>query len=363
MMTLTHVVPRPGGLDGGVFAFAQRLACAIQSHVGIRNRLLLVGDEPHSPPQCAGVEAELMTAGSAAALTRGLGEEPGAALVHYANYGYARRGCPAYLASALEGWKRRCEQARVVTYFHEVFATGAPWHSSFWLAPLQRSIARRVARASDGLVTSLELYASFLRPWAEGKPVLVEPVFSTIGEPDTLVPLAHRRRRLVIFGGGGTRERAYGELRQSLELTCRVLEIAEVIDIGPPLEMMKPELGVGALRCLGKMPAGGVGEILAGSVAGFLAYPPSFLSKSTVFAAYCAHGVLPVCAWHRQDAGGDLRPGEHYWRPTGEETADWTSLARIAERARAWYRRHDLRSQVRLLAPLLALPETRLHRA
>ena len=43
--------------------------------------------------------------------------------------------------------------------------------------------------------------------------------------------------------------------------------------------------------------------LLLGSLAGFCSYPPAFLPKSTVFAAYCAHGLLPVCAGRRPPGG------------------------------------------------------------
>lgn len=79
-------------------------------------------------------------------------------------------------------------------------------------------------------------------------------------------------------------------------------------------------------------------DLLLGSAAGFLAYPPPFLPKSTIFASYCAHGMLPVCAWH----GGRL-----YWTGEGDPQE-------IASSAREWYSGHTLARQAERFRDLLA---------
>ncbi len=95
--------------------------------------------------------------------------------------------------------------------------------------------------------------------------------------------------------------------------------------------------------------------ILLGCYAGFLAYPPPFLAKSTVFAAYCAHGLVPVCAWPRPgrepSAAGERPP---FWAP-GEQPPP-ADPAELAARARAWYAGHDLERQTAALGALLGIP-------
>jgi hypothetical protein len=75
-----------------------------------------------------------------------------------------------------------------------------------------------------------------------------------------------------------------------------------------------------------------VSRLLLDSFAGFLAYPSAFLGKSTIFAAYCAHGLLPV------------QPGEKAEPGVAQERA--TS-------AREWYLRHSLARQADQLLGLL----------
>jgi hypothetical protein len=288
-----------------------------------------------------GISTRFLTAEEGGLARRLEGAEEDAVLLHYANYGYQRRGCPFWLPGAL----RRCcrgGRRRLVTVFHEVYATGPPWRSSFWTQPFQRRIAAAVARESDALVTSLDLYVRRIGPAAAGK-VSVTPVFSTVGEPPEPPPLASRARRMVLFGGRGARGRAYGELRRELLAACRSLGIEEIADVGPPLEENAAAVDGFPVRRLGVLPEAEVGELLGSSLAGFVAYPAFFLPKSTIFAAYCAHGVLPVQAWRRRSRAGGSAP---VWR--GGDPQETASAAR------AWYAGHSLDRQAERFRELLA---------
>src|SRR5437879_828476 len=53
-------------------------------------------------------------------------------LLHYVGYGYEKRGCPFWLVNGLEAWRKAQSSRRLVTMFHELFASGPPWRSSFW---------------------------------------------------------------------------------------------------------------------------------------------------------------------------------------------------------------------------------------
>ena len=228
-----------------------------------------------------------------------------AVLLHYANYGYQPRGCPAWLVDGLARWRPR-HRGRLVTMFHEIAATGPPWRSSFWLSPRQRRLAAALARLSEGLTTSLEIHRRMLLSWVPDREVAVLPVFSTVGEPSAPPPLAARARRLVVFGGPGTRARAYRELGPALALACRTLGIEEICDIGPdngpgwPDDRRRPPRARAPAG--GSCPAPRSASCWPAPWPGSSATPRRSSPKSTIFAAYCAHGVLPVCAWPRPDA-------------------------------------------------------------
>lgn len=335
-MRIVQIVPRLAPPPEGVGGYAEALAGALRGR-GVETRFV-VGD-----PTWEGLSEELAASPVAARTAGALIEElDGAAvLLHYVSYGYERRGCPLWLVEALARWRRGGRERRLVTVFHEVYATGPPWRSSFWLSPLQRKLAATLARESAALATSLELYGRLLRPWARGKKVAVLPVFSTVGEPAEAPPLGERSRRMVVFGSAGVRGRAYSRALPALAAACAALEIEEILDAGAAASPPPPaEVGGAPVRQLGVVPAPELSGLLLGSMAGFLAYPPGFLAKSTIFAAYCSHGVLPVCSWHRAAPREEPEEGRHYWRPEGARAP--RDPQKIAAQARSWYAGHSL---------------------
>jgi hypothetical protein len=323
-----QIVPHLPPPFEGVGTYAAALAGAL----GEESRFL-VGD-----PDWAGAAdgSRAVAARTAADLLAGIGEAD-AVLLHYANYGYQARGCPDWLVAGMERWS-----GRLVTVFHEVCAAGPPWRSSFWLRPAQRRLAAALVRRSEALATTLDVYAGLLRPWAEGREIAVLPVFSTVGEPAELPPFGERARRIVVFGGAGVRGRAYGPFLPALARAASAIAAEEIWDIGPPLPL-PAKAGEIPIRPLGVLAAGEVGAILLASAAGFLAYPPGFLPKSTIFAAYCAHGALPLCAWEPSLDGAPLP----LWRGEGDP-------APLAAAAQGWYAGHSLRLQAERFRSLLA---------
>lgn len=312
-MTVFQIVPRLPPPFEGVGTYASALAGALERR-GIATRF--VTGEAQTPE----------------ALLEGL-RGADTALLHYANYGFQSRGCPLWLVEGLDRW--RTPGRRLVTFFHEVWATGPPWRSSFWLFPVQRRLATRVARLSAAVATSLERYGEMLHGEAE-----VMPVFSTVGEPAVVPPLAERARRIVVFGGAGARRRTWGRFLPDLAAAVRSLEVEEIWDVGPPVAV--PATAGGApVRALGVLAPSEVSHLLLGSAAGFLAYPPDFLPKSTIFAAYCAHGMAPVCAWDGP------APGALCWNVAGDPQA-------AASAARDWYAGHSLERQAERFERLLA---------
>ena len=319
-MKLLQVVPRLPPPEEGVGSYALALGEALRERFGIESRFLETADRPQA-----------------------ISANEDAVLLHYANYGYQRRGCPFWLSREV----RRLAPRRLVTIFHEVYATGPPWRSSFWTMPLQKGIAASVARASDALVTSLDLYSRRIGSAASPEKTVVTPVFSTLGEPDDPPPLAGRSPRLVVFGGRGARGRAYGEVRPALEAACRELGIEEIADVGPETVVPPSIAGVPVHR-LGPLPASEASALLLDARAGFVAYPAFFLPKSTIFAAYCAHGLLPVCHWPKPVREGEVRAGMHYANDPIPEAAQG-----IASSAHAWYLAHRLSRQAETFRGLL----------
>jgi len=274
-------------------------------------------------------------------------------LLHYANYGYEKRGCPLWLLQGLRKWLAGQPERRLVTMFHELYAHGKPWQSSFWTHPLQKAICRSTARASYGTVSNRLVSTEILGWMRGGRDVYHMPVYSNIGEPKELPDFATRKRRLILFGGEGWRRKALGPDLADLKAACLRWEIEEGIEIGPGTT---PDADVGIpWRKLGPRPAAEVSEWMNSSMLGFICYTSDYLEKSGVFAAYAAHGLVPVLpnSCMLPDTCG-VTPGHHFLSPahlTGEQGDKL--LENVSCAIFNWYQDHRSERQSDVFAQLL----------
>jgi len=279
--------------------------------------------------------------------------ETGVLLLHYVNYGYDARGCPSWLIEALARWRGDSRDRRLLVYFHEIYATGPPWRSSFWLFPRQRSLALRLAQCADAVLTSNELYADILNRWSRTAATVL-PMVSGVGEPDHIPRQTTRRRELIVFGGTGLRRRVYSGFVDAVRQTCSALDIERIVDIGEEIGECPNRIGPFSIERLGSVSSLVVSDRLRHARAGFLVYPQALLAKSTVYAAYCAHGVPTVCPTGTGPVQGLIspRPGIHF--ASNARGISATSLQAIADQALAWYRMHNLEKHTATIAAALA---------
>lgn len=358
-MHITAIVPRlPPAIDG-LGDYGLHLAHQLYQEFGWTTEFI-VGDPSWSgKTMVEGFAVRNLKAHSATALLNLLpqGEMGEAiALLHYVGYGYARRGCPVWLVEGLERWQHDSKANRLVTLFHELYAFGPIWTSAFWTSPLQRILASRLAQLSDRLLTSKQDYAQKLHQLSRGKHSHIPaiPVFSTIGEPDSLLPLIERPRRLIVFGGIGPRTRVYQRSRLALAHACRSLSISEIYDIGPALGFEVNWVNDIPVTHLGIKTSAEISHLLSHAAIGFFDYPLEYLAKSTIFAAYCAHGMLPIGSTYTGRNQDGLQAGKHYLlADQHQECMDWVVGQAIANHAHAWYQTHCLRIQAQTFATFL----------
>jgi hypothetical protein len=321
---------------------------------------------------------------------------PTTVLLHYVGYGYEKRGCPVWLVRGLEKWRKQKAESRnqsgnqpgeigglmecgtvstgqaisqakevggqkpnpisdvsvsafsfsaerrLVTMFHELYAFGPPWRSSFWTSPLQSWIAKTLARRSEQRITNRAASATWLAA-ASHHPmnaISALPVFSNVGEPEELPDWEERPPRLIVFGSASQRRKVYFECKADLEKVCQAMGLNEIVDIGAPFEI--PPLSV-RLTQRGILSAQAVSREMLAARTGFFAYPAPFLGKSTIFAAYAAHGLVPV-TFSANRAGNEdgLKAGEHYLFAS-EARGDGAGT--IARNAHGWYQAHDTKAQ------------------
>jgi hypothetical protein len=177
--------------------------------------------------------------------------------------------------------------------------------------------------------------------------------FSNVGEPSFILPLEKRDRRIVVFGTAQTRQRVYVTHAKSLFELCHVLGITEICDIGVPHELsLIPPKGIHITE-MGVQSADQISEILSHSLAGFIDYShsPGTLGKSGVFAAYCAHGLLPVSSQPLQSEADGVGLDHHYVALQSHlQDLSLSQLQAIADRAFTWYSSHNLRECAKVFA-------------
>lgn len=357
-MKLVSIVPRFFPLIDGIGDYALGHARLLREASGIDTRFIVADPEWRGADSVEGFEITHLARRFASDLIDILPKAPDETVVlHYEGYGYAKRGCPVWLVTALERWRKENRERRLITMFHELYANGPPWTSSFWLSPLQKKLTTQLARLSDGWSTSLESYSRIIQKMSgqDSSAANHLAVFSSIGEPPSAPLLNQRRRRLVVFGTPGRRIAVYRRSMADLNRICRALAIEEVLDIGQSIDS---EVFRGLLvrsSVLGPLSNEAVSEILLDSVAGVIDYPASLLAKSTIFGAYCSHRIIPIVA-NTGDAlhADSLETDRHYWLSTvASEQMSIASGQLIADHAFDWYQTHNLEVHARTLAAWL----------
>ncbi|MGB3296356.1 MAG: hypothetical protein WBB01_25500 [Phormidesmis sp.] len=366
-MRIVQIVPRLPPVIDGVGDYAYRLAQQMRQDFDIQTHFIVGDPNWIGPSDLGGFSVSRLSRRSASDLRLVLKHQPSAIIfLHYVSYGYAKRGCPNWLVNALNQWHASNSNARLVTMFHEVYASGSPWTSSFWLLPLQKKLIFRLTQLSNACFTNRQEYAQRLQRLNSKKTfqAAVLPVFSNIGELTQASPLAERSKRLVIFGSRNARLWAYEQCLSTLNQICADLDIQEICDIGVPTGLsFSNQIDVPVIE-KGICSAQEVSAILANSIASFSNFPPpSFFAKSTVFAAYCAHKLIPITAFPDAPITDGLQSGTHYWsmhQPT--KKLSLTVAQTIADQAYDWYQNHTLSKQAVVFAYHFHIPSIALEK-
>jgi hypothetical protein len=344
MNRLRVIVPAFPPMPSGVGDYALFLARGFRDRGEFDSSFIVANPRWDGDPDHEGFSATAFPQRNAAALAKLLSEDDSPVLLHYSGYGYQQRGVPIWLWRGLRQW-RRATNGRIVTMLHEVSASGPPWTSAFWLGPLQHWIAGRLVYRSTAVITNREASAGAADRFRHHREPLtrVVPIFSTIGEPTQVRPLAQRSRRVVVFGSAPWRIQAYTDYRLSLEKTIRAFGATEVADIGPRCGIEPKNLAGATVRAWGRLEADEVLAIMSDSIAGFVCYPADYLAKSGIFNSYCTTGMVPVTPDRRRPALDGLVPGKHFLlvgeNPLCDDPGRWQS---VADAAREWYSGHSL---------------------
>jgi hypothetical protein len=315
--------------------------------------IILVMKQPGGVTDYAQVVADHMTVPvRVQAFEPGMQLPDGAAvLLNYSGYGYAKRGAPLHLLA----WARRnrARMRRFGVFFHELYATGKPTSSAFWLSPAQRYVASRLARMCDFWLTNIEESEGWLLRHAGQLPHRRLAIPSNIGEAASFG--TERRPVAVVFGSASLRVLTYRAAGDALFRWAGEQGV-EIHDIGSPIT--EPDVAEALQRhgvvAHGRLETEEIHGIMGGALFGLTRYPPRFAAKSGVLAAYCAHGMVPILLADTHGAFDGLRAGEQYLHGIPERAVSPQDIARIGRNGFNWYQGHCVDAHARATVELLS---------
>ncbi|NEP56477.1 MAG: hypothetical protein F6K31_05560 [Symploca sp. SIO2G7] len=347
---LVQITPKlPPEMDGiGDYAF--KLAEGLSEHHKILTHFLACAEDFKPAPNIKNFSIIKLPNHKPQAILSVLPKNTDLVLLHYSEYMYEPKyGTPFWLVEALAAAKQQ-QKFKLLVMFHEL-----PYfflHKRLYLLPFQYFVASRLAKIADIVVTNNSGSQAALETFLNCS-VKSIPVFSNIGEPNHLPSLVKRKRRLVVFGTPLRRGRIYQKrARAKLINICRLLKIEEIIDIGSPVSLKIPEIKGVPVVCMGRQSAQDVSSLLLNSLAG-IAYSNdnSRLSKSGVFATYCAHGVVPVITHDKSSPADGLEVGKNFlFAGNQSQSIELESLQIIADNAYEWYQNHTQAKNVEAFA-------------
>ena len=350
MNRILQIVPRvPGGLDG-VGDYALTLAAKFRDK--FQCATAFATPDASSSTTVRGFEVR-----SLARVCNHV-QEFDHILLHYVNYGYQKRGIPFGLLSILRRVRRQ-HRGKLVTIFHELYASGPPWRSEFWLQPLQIYLAKSIARLSDECIVSSEDFLRELQRLVPNAPAHLHPVPSGLEEPALSAgQIADRDpHRWVIVGGTVLVERSLRSFCENLRRIPDSIAPRTLIVVGghnnPRTRSLLTDLVVES-SYHPEITAADASQILQTCSFAWLDYfhrPDvafSMILKSSAYAAACAHGIIPVFP-HRGSPisiNDEPLPGPFFVEPNACETPDGQDRAKVAMQIYDWYSRHASSNQL-----------------
>lgn len=344
-MTILQIVPRSPGSPDGVGDYALTVARKLLAAYG--HKTIFAAHQSASAATGGDFEIVPLVSPATSGLPR---REHDRVILHFVNYGYQKRGVPFWLLPVLRDLHSQCRGAWL-SIFHELYASGPPWKSAFWLRPLQIQIAKSISRMSDACIVSSEASRAQLKQLTPSAKVSVHPVVSNFGEPAlSAEQIIHRDpHRWVICGGTALVERSLRSFREILNQIPDTFSPRELFVLGgndnPATRSLLVDLANIQCDYRPQIPATQASQVLSTASFAWIDYfhrpdvPTAVALKSTAFVAACAHAVVPVFP-HRGSAislHGDRLPGPYFIDRRQSELPQ--DRAAIASEIYAWYQR------------------------
>ncbi len=337
-----QLLPRaPGSLDG-VGDYALKMARGLRDEHGIDS--VFIAQETSSDSRIEDFSTFPMAEFCRARAPR---ETCDGIIVHYVNYGFQKRGVPLTLAGFLKQLRRECGAALLVI-FHELFASGPPWRSEFWLQPLQKKIARDVACLADARLISCDSMRRQLEKLCPERSATVQPVTSTWGEPkfDDAQLRGRDPHCWMVCGGTALLERSLRSFLKTVsaipdEFAPRKLSVVGGA-FNPHIRALLNTPSKFSSEYFPEVTPEAAAPMFAEAAFAWVDYfasgnvPGDVLLKSSSFSALCAHGIVPVAPAVSGAIAidGDTLPGPFTVSQIPQDRGN------VARTIFAWYHRH-----------------------
>lgn len=346
-MHILQLVPRFSPQICGVGDQASILGETLLRDHGVSSRFLVSSSEWLPGPENDPERVAMLRRQSDSALDRQLAHETRGAsglLIHFSGYGYATRGAPLWLARAAGRFRRNHPDIPLHIMFHELSSLGNWRSSSFWNWPLQQWIIARLTRLASGTVfTNREEYARQIREWQPepAEPVQVLPVFSNLGEPEQLSSWESRESAMAFFGWPISASRV-PEFFERLQAAIAALGVKKLYVFRHPLpagfELPIP------VETHEVLPPERISALLGKCRYAFSDYNPQYLGKSSLLAAFAAHGLTTILHQGVGTLPDGLEVRQHVLSVADAQSLqDAHAYQDAANQLQAWYRAHDRR--------------------
>ncbi len=349
MIKVLQIVPGLPPNINGVGDYALNLARPLYENHGILTEFIVGNPSWRSADRPGYVEnfkATPVQARAATALLELLDKNDyKVVILHYVGYGYAKRGCPFWLVQGIRAWAKRPSN-KLITMFHELYAKGPIWSSAYWTSSIQKNIMSYIFKISDISITNSEIYYLELETLRNHRQRTLRrsPVFSNIGELGTYNPVKQRKRNMIIFGSAKRREDTYENFSSRILDICESTNIEKILDVGSVSLSIPSKINSIPIEQLGILNSKSLSEQMSESIIGVVDYSARHLGKSTIFAAYCAHGLFPILTNVSKSNEDGLILARNYW-DINDCRVDENTLERVSYASYEWYRQHNLTRQ------------------
>ncbi len=358
MMEVTHITPRFAPQIDGLGDYGRLLALELGRAHGCTNRGI-VGD-PAWARLAEGTTSPFPVAAvrerTADELLRKLGNAK-TVILNYVGYGYHQRGTPFWINRAIGRWKSASPSRRLIVVFHELWASGPPWKSEFYLGFIQRRLVSELHRMCDAALTSTPLMFRMLEAIQPGK-TQFQPIPSNLPTLTLEVRTLHHQGpvSVIAFGQEASRRlgiRAHTELLRALHregLLAGIRVVGKGADASETpsddVRLLRTFLPSDLIAATSDVSAS-EGAALLGRSDLFLSYYPSaLLCKSGALMAALGSGCVPILP--EATKANPLAEGRELLACDGSEEqirlivdrVRSAGLANLAEAGWNWYQRN-----------------------